>query len=288
VKVYQNPLYPPFHQLCVRTNAAWGLFCFVEGRVRGWQEKWAEAESRVKRDALLAAHRLPCSDITGEHDNGWRISFPVPDGFVITIDELDGSADDMVGLNAGWTVSQAYEAHETFLFDVAASYLHTSQSVVDKKCREKYENSRLYVGASETEVAYWNGLVRYSYRGDNNKKIRSFLRSQAPTLAAAESSNDRRVDLVAWYKAISTVRHAATHVGGFIRDDDIAGQPIQDFGQWFPIARDEEKSGYWLKLTKQKAELALRLLIEYGYQIFKALSQVIDGEWDLRGPGQKR
>jgi len=272
----ENPLYETFRVLCQTLCTLWGVFSIIAHDLQQWRERWHQQHTgrAVSKIDLVAGYSLAISDITGEHDNGWRINFPAG-GYAILGHTFDDDLDDILSRNGCWAVSQGYERFETFLFDVTAAYLHSHPAQADKGLKDGFENKGKNEGASDTSLVYWQRLVRHGYRSSDNAKILGFLRELAPALSEAETSNDRNVDLTEWYAAVSEVRHAATHADCVVKEARLAGWPDdrqRHMASWFPYERDVGAKGMRLRLRKEHAEKALERFAEYGYQVLKRLS----------------
>jgi hypothetical protein len=146
------------------------------------------------------------------------------------------TARALIAREAAWTVSQAYEAFETFLKDIVATYLQANKNQADSERIAKLDKKLPTL--NNTDIAYWKEYVN-SYRGRNSSELFGCLRRLAPTLAMAEQNNNRQLDLILWYQRVSEVRHAATHSAMIIRKNRLKGWvPSIPMRGWAPVAAE--------------------------------------------------
>jgi len=275
-----NPIQLPLRVLFSRLNILNGLLTVLDVRlteIRKVIEKRVQAKTG-EMPAILAGCSLPVLDLTSP-ETKWYPSggfYAADEGYVVAI-------DDLLYMYSAVVVSQGYEAFETFLFEIAAAYLHTKPGKADTEVKRKFELKGKNGGAKTSDLAYWQQYVR-CYRGDNNDKIFSLLRVLAPGICQCENSNPHGVDLVAWYDMVSEVRHAATHKDFLVKRASISDwskEKMEGFSGVFSIGPEIAGEGYKLRIKVKQAEKALSMYGSYAFVIFKFLS-IQDGySWDL-------
>ena len=277
-----NPVFPPLAELFGRLNFLYGLLRLLSNQLQNFERtlrKKFEGEAGLPKWLLLGSS-IPFTDLTGETDEGW-LKYRPSGGFLVSGEQYIEAAKIIVRRNSAWTVSQGYEAFETFLLDAAAAFLFANQGEADRKKLHKFVTLARRDGLVPSHRRFWQSFVRRFYRGKDNAKILGLLRSIASDLADAERDNNRGLDLRRWYRAASIVRHAVTHSDRAIEDPS----GLSEESTWFPCeCRDGKRV---LALDPKNAEQSLRTFAEYGFLVFKYLSQVQGYEWDILEKGFK-
>lgn len=282
-----NPIENPVGRLLARLNFLLGLLFVLKNRLLNDRKRIKKA-LEDKSSTLLpifSGVSLAVTDLTDFPADGWMTYFR--SGSFQTADyEYLETLDDIISRNSGWAVSQGYDAFETFLFDQVAIYLLNCSDKADAALLDKFERKNKHQGKQRTDIEYWERLVRFGYRGINNDKILTLLRSFAEGIATGEKSNTRGLDLVGWFRAVAEVRHAVTHAGFLIKDDrleswDDASKRL--LFHCFPAVRDDGACGFRLRLDYKKAEYGLRGLGEYAFLIFKSISMTEHYDWQILG-----
>ena len=282
-----NPIQNPIRRLLARLNVLLGLLFVLKSRLSNDRKRIENAlkEESDSYPVIFSGSSLPITDLTDWPAGDWMTFFR-SGSFQTAGKEYLNTLDDIISRNAGWTISQGYEAFETFLFNQAAAHLLTCPSLADQESLQKFENKKKHQGTPRTDIEYWQRFVRFRYRGDNNDKILSLLRSFACGIAEGEKNNTRTLDLVAWFEAIGEVRHAVTHADFLIKDDRLASwdqASRQLLFAHFPAGRDDAACGFRVRFDYKKAEVGLRGLAEYAFLIFKCISMTEGYDWQILG-----
>ncbi len=219
---------------------------------------------------------LIISDLTGSIDNGWlpygRTGFVKAEGAEI-IDKLKWVAQREGAL----AVAQAYEAFETFLYDIAASY---GFNIDASRTQSELRLSKI---TEKNSFEEWKAVIREVYRKGNNREIINKLRSLGKGLEVAENKtrNTRNIDIISWYKVVEQIRHAATHSDYKIKKSVLNKfKPEEKKILVERIPGIETETGYLIKMDKPSATFAIKLFAEYAHAIYKALSIRSDLEWN--------
>lgn len=273
-----NVLWKLFDRLNVINGLTYHLFWQLRAFQAMAQERLnamdpAKANSQVP--ALWGGTSLPVSDLTQPDE--WAVLY-ASGGFRSSNEEYLRIADSLMRRNAAWAVAQGWEAHETFLFDILATYLEANTALASPAKLSTY--SKKHADQAPSKPAEWAEFARL-YRSGNNKDLLDLLRQLAPHFKDGEVKNWRSLDLRAWYRALARVRHAVTHTDLVLPPDELAAIKSEDVLEYFPgIERD---GAYELRLSVESAEKILSLLAEHGFLVFKGLSIAANYDWEVLG-----
>lgn len=279
-----NPLEPALENLFERLNFYNFLIAYIDKRLTDLKndiERRAGESEKIGVEDLMHGTSLIITDLSGPTDDGWLYQYPTGNFDVEGEDYLQ-MLDEFVGREAERVVAQGYEAFETYLYDVTARFCdaNSEQSLVD------HFKGNL-PKAPDRNLEVWKKAVRGVYRRKPNSDLVDLIRNLGQDLEKAEvHTNNRGLDLVRWYQITGEVRHAVTHSEGVISSKVIEGldrKEIRVLRKNYPGAKTDE--GYALQLDVDSAQEALRTFAEYGYAIFKALSEERDYDW-VYLPGQ--
>jgi hypothetical protein len=279
-----NPLEPALENLFERLNFYNFLIAYIGKRLSNLNdniERRAGESEKIDVEDLMHGTSLIITDLSGPTDDGWLYQYPTGNFDVKGEDYLQ-MLDEFTSREAERVVAQGYEAFETYLFDVTARFCDakSEQSLVD------HFKGNL-PKASERDLEAWKKAVRGVYRRKANSELIDLLRDLGHGLDEAEMhTNNRGLDIVRWYQITREVRHAVTHSEGVISSEVIEGldhKEIDVLRDNYPGAMTDE--GYALQLDVDSAQEALRTFAEYGYAIFKALSEERSYDWKYL-PGQ--
>jgi hypothetical protein len=270
-----NPLEPALENLFGRLNFYNFLISYIDKRLTNLKndiERRAGESEKIGVEDLMHGTSLIITDLSGPTDDGWLYQYPTGNFDVEGEDYLQ-MLDEFIGREAERVVAQGYEAFETYLYDVTARFCDakSEQSIVDH-----FKGNLPKVPDRDLEA--WKKAVRGVYRRKPNSDLIDLIRNLGQDLEKAEvHTNNRGLDLVRWYQITGEVRHAVTHSEGVISSKVIEGldrKEIRVLRKKYPGAKTDE--GYALQLDVDSAQEALRTFTEYGYAIFKALSEERD------------
>ena len=272
-----NPLHSPLMRLFDRLSFLNGLLTHLENQSVNYLPllKKAFEEQNLDPSIMRAGVALTIRDLT-QPVNSFRAYHPVGSSVSHNLNEYQHMLEIVLYRNCGWAVAQGYEAFETYLKDITAIYIQRNVAAIDPAILKKLtpgtkkllELSNL--GFSQTDFEYWKSCIAYTRW--NNKDIVSQIRDEfSKILRNVEQDNQHSIDFVEWFDIVSEVRHAVTHSNGIIKPDK--QKPTwtqQTLNLYFP--GNVTSDGYELQLTVENAERNLQLFAEYGYVIFKCLS----------------
>jgi hypothetical protein len=259
-------------------KALWGKLVHINGmlflivnQIENYekQQECLWKEKGIKFPRFMGA-ALPVTDLTGPTDNGWLYHYPAG-GFSVKGHQFGKMKDEVTRRFSCFSVAQGYETFETFLKDTVARYLYLHPSAAKDKDIEKFEQE--YKNMDRSNVKHWMELVRstrVTYGGHANEKLFNFLRKNVPKLENAEHVNNRGMDLIKWYKAASVARHAITHSRLEIPHKAWKYLDKKD-KTFFPCKNQGER--HFLTIKRKHAEECLSMFAEYGFLIFKCLSE---------------
>ena len=271
-----NPLLQPLETLFRRLVMLMGLVDIVEEYLQGYRKFFISQFEKLGIEVghAYAGFNLIVWDIAPPvgHERGhWR---PVS-SFSAGGDRFLELADLFVQREAAWTVSQAFEAFESYLKDLLAAYLASrpqdSQLISLRQPRESSNPASWRAGLNS---ARWNSVT-----------LLASLRLVQPSIAPAEVTNARHIHLEEWHHVLKEVRHGATHSEMRIRSSRIAQWPpsrMRLLRREFP--GDIENGDYVLRLTKEHAQSAIQMAADYAFLLFKCLSQRCRYDWDILRP----
>lgn len=233
-------------------------------------------KGKLDKSRLVFGKSLAIRDLTEWPANGWAIYYP-SGKFILQGQEYLNSIEHLISRWSSWTISQSYEAFETFLKDITASSLLLPQADknIIKQNLSKFKQKK---GLSHENFEYWRDFTQQCYR--KNTEILGLLRTIAPDIKEAEKHNNRAIDLTQWFTVVTEVRHAVVH-----SDLKIKNNRMRD---WTTKERSllasnfngaYEQDSYILRIDISNANKCLTLFAEYAYTIYKKLSELYDYEW---------
>ncbi len=279
-----NPLGPALENLFERLNFYNFLIAYIGKRLSNLKddiERRAGESEKIDVEDPMHGTSLIITDLSGPTDDGWLYQYSTGNFDVEGEDYLQ-MLDEFVGREAERVVAQGYEAFETYLYDVTARFCDakSEQSLVNH-FKENLPK------ALERDLEAWRKAVRGVYRRKPNSDLIDLIRNLGQDLDDAEvHTNNRGLDLVRWYQITGEARHAVTHSEGVISNKVIEGLDLKEIRvlkKNYPGSKTDE--GYVLHLDVDSAQEALRTFAEYGYAIFKALSEERGYDW-VYLPGQ--
>lgn len=280
----KNQYRTPLRALWGKLNHINGILFLIVNQIENFEKQqqrlWKKKNIKIPR---FIGASLSMTDLTGPTDNGWPYHYPTG-GFSVKGHEFAKMNEEVIRRISCYSVAQGYEAFETFLKDTVARYLHTHQSEVCPKKIQKFENK--WKMKDKSQIEYWMEYVRRTYRGQGNEKLFEFLRDVVPELKVGEHDNTKGMDLTKWYKAASVARHAITHSRLEVKEGSWKYLDKND-QRYFPCK--SEGGRHFLALRRKHAENCLSIFADYGFLIFKCLSQKEGYKWNiLRGIDTKR
>jgi len=273
-----NPIINPLIILFQRLNQLNGfLFLFHSHLERNKRSIiYSVKKGKFDYSRLFAGSALVIRDLSEFPANKWARYYS------ISVFSTEGEgyikiADDLIIRESALTISQAYEAFETFLKNTTATFLGTNSN--NKKYENEFQNGlhrfnkKRGKSLNPTSFDYWIEFINHSYK--KNDEILTLLRKITPELDKLERQNNRALDLTVWYCVLTEVRHAITHSNLLIKNQKmnnwsqseryiLSGQINGVFNQY----------GYMLNPTMKNAKDILSLFAEYGFIIFKCLSKL--------------
>jgi hypothetical protein len=283
-----NPLQLPLDDLFEQLNLLNGLQFHLNNQLdlfkKMIRERWND--SGLDLSYLGAGAVLVFRDLSECPANGWARYYPSGQ-FVSKGEEFFKVSDELVGRSALWAVTQAYEAFETFVKDLAACYLYNNQDQVQLKKIRKHMNILKKNNYDPKNLDYWQSFVRLAYR--KTEDLLGYFRILSSEVEEFEKKNNRAFDLTEWYAVVAEARHAATHSNGIIkrlRTEGWISERLKLLERF--ISGVEVDSGYRMNPTFEETNQNLVIFSEYGFALFKALSKAKGYDWNILKKDQTR
>lgn len=272
-----NPIINPLVILFKRLNELNGfLFLFHSHLERNKRSiVYSIEKGKYNYSRLFAGSALVIRDLSEFPDDKWARYYSIS-VFSTEGEEYIKIADDLINRESAWTVSQAYEAFETFLKEILATFL------IENRNNQKYSEELLESltklkrkprkSLNPALVDNWRIFISEYYKND---ELLILLRKIVPDLNKIEKRNNRALDLTIWYGVITEARHSITHSDRLIKN-----QRMKGWSQYEYLILSEQLNGsfnhqgYLLNPTMENAKNILTLFDEYGFIIFKSLSEL--------------
>jgi hypothetical protein len=277
-----NPIQAPLDDLFLHLNILNGLLFHLESHLENLRKLFKESivKSNIDPSYIFAGASLVIRDLTERPENKWAVYYPSGRFFSQGEEEYLQKGNDLLCREATWTISQGYEAFETFLKDITATYVFIHREHADAEKLEKLDPMLRKELLEPTDVEYWKEFIRKAY--SKNVDLLKFLRKIAPELDEVEKRNSRNIDLTEWYVVVTEVRHAATHSNMLIKSEKMRSwsqERHELLNHFFPGTYID--GNYRLEPGRKDAETNLVLFAEYAFGVFKSLSKVQHYEWNI-------
>ena len=277
-----NPIQYPLNELLERLNRLNGLLLILENQLNNFRNLFKERldKSNLELSSISAGAALVIRDLTEYPEDRWPVYYSTG-SFVSQGEVYLQMIDVLVSREAAWTVSQGYEAFETFLKNITAAFLFRHSQYADANQLTKLDSMPTKSAVKPERFEYWEEFIARRYR--TNSELFKFLRKIAPELGEAEKRNNRNMDLNEWYIVVGEVRHAVTHADMLIKPKRMQSWlPARRelLTNWFP-GKDKIDDGYEPELDRKDAEKTLVQFAEYAYTVFKCLSKLENYNWKV-------
>ena len=269
-----TPLSPPVNILFDRLATLNGMLLLLSNQLNNFEKLWRRTfrEQEVDISHTFAGFTLGISDLTDSPAPQVRGWYPVG-SFTARGDEYLKSSRALIARETGWTVSQGYEAFETFLKDLSA-YLFIAHPESIEVAKAKLQAANLSDMKDAVRQLRWNTIKFTKTFGRISKR-----------LVDSEYSNNRGINIPCWHTAFAEVRHAVTHSNFLVKKarlDKMGSQSQMILRKNFD--GNDSEDGYSLVITTEQAKAALEFTGEYSFLIFKCLSTEFGYEWDILSP----
>jgi hypothetical protein len=276
-----NPLDTPLYDLFYHLNTLNGLLLTLDNQLNNFEKLYRQSISKTSFDIsiIFSGASLVLRDLTEWLNDGWARHYP-SGGFSAKGEGYFETIRVLLARESAWTVSQAYEAYEKFLKDIAATLLAENQQLAQAKKVEKFESDKKSKNLTKTEIAFWRAYIDYNYNTNNDKL--KFLRKISPDISKGETQNNRAIALIDWFAVVEELRHSATHSNfilktGRMKNWSKARREI--LKKYFSGKKIEQ--GYQIDITKEDATFCLELFSEYAFQVYKFLSISKGYDWNI-------
>lgn len=205
---------------------------------------------------------LIIGDWSGPTDNGWKLNFHTGIQKSTIKENYSSEIEKVLSREFGLAYSQCYEAFETLLKDFISVKISTDQNFKKSLPANKdYSRERLRGGDDIFKLVKKAGgkrLKKYSNQNNNNFKFGEI------------------------FKVFSEIRHAITHSQGVLNSSKIPKDKYYQalFEHLLPLNKLDDDL-ILLKFDYKTLDDLLIYLSEFGYQVFKILSEEDKYEWKI-------
>lgn len=211
---------------------------------------------------FFSATSLVIGDWTGPTDNGWKLPFHSGVHRLTEKENYSNEIENLLSREFGLTFAQSFEAFETLLKDFVDSKINTDTSFKESLSEDKdYSRSALRGGEEIFKLIKKAGGERFKkYSKQNNNNFR----------------------FTETFKVFLEVRHAITHSQGKIKTSKIPKDNYYEklFEHMLPLNKLEGET-VQLKFEFRTLDRLLIFISEFGFQIFKILSENDNYEWKI-------
>jgi hypothetical protein len=277
-----NPLNISINDLFYRLNTLNGLLFILGEQLKSFEKLYRESISETTFDItmIFSGTSLVIRDLTEWPKSGWA-EYYYSGSFWRKGEEYFELIRVLLARESSWTVSQAYEAFETFLKNISATLLLENQQLAETKRLNKFKSDKKSNGLTMTDIAFWRKYLDYHYK--TNVDRLKFLRKICPDISKkGEMKNNRAINLTDWFAVVEELRHSATHSDFIIyanRMKNWSKTKREILGKYFSGINVEK--GYQLNITTKNATVSLELFSEYSFQIYKFLSILRAYNWNI-------
>lgn len=276
-----NPFNTSAYNLFYHLNTLNGLLFTLDGQLTSFEKLYRDSFSETPFDIsmIFSGASLVIRDLTEWPESGWATYYP-SGAFSSKGEEYFKLIKILLARESSWTISQAYEAFETFLKDVSATLLLENQGLAETKKVEKFESDKKSNNLAKTDIAFWREYINYHYKTNTDKL--KFLRKKCPDISKGEMANNRAINLTEWFPVVEELRHSATHSDFIIHANRMKN--------WSKTKREILKGyftgintdqGYQIDITIKDATFCLELFSEYSFQVYKFLSISRGYDWNI-------
>lgn len=265
-----NPISPPLFALLERLTILNGQVSLLDNQLNNFRKfvmhNFEEHGFDTKR--IFAGYKLTVTDLTVPIDHKYQEWF-VAGKIALTGDKYLESADELISHSSAWAVAQSFEAFETFLRDINASYyLNTKPSKPIGHLKQ--------IPIEADSLSAWKSYFRSN--SWNTRSLLEQVRASAPSLGNYEKLNIRNIDLGQWHLLFIAARHAITHSNSLIYREQLTKLSISkdSVEKLLPLAFPGlwQDDTYKLTISKEDAKEIIEITAAYACLIFKCASEV--------------
>jgi hypothetical protein len=231
---------------------------------------------------------LIIGDWTGSTDNGWKLPFHTGIDKWTEKESYAKEIKNLLSRELGLSFAQCYEALETLLKDFANVKIISDETFRNSLSTEKYYSRNSLKGCNDIfDLIKKVGATRFkeysrsSLKGGND--IFDLIKKAGATRFKEYSKkNNNNFQFKEIFIIFSEVRHAITHSQGKLETSKIpkAKYYKELFEHLLPLNKLNAES-ISLKFEYKTLDHLLIYLAEFGFQIFKILSEEDNYEWNI-------
>jgi hypothetical protein len=277
-----NPLNAPLYDLFLHLNTLNGLLLNINDQLNSFEKSYRQSisETSFGISSIYSGSSIAIRDLTEWPENSVAKYYSCGAPFSVKGEEYFELIKILIAREASWTISQAYEAFETFLKNTLILLLLENPELAEIKKIEKFKLDKKRGDLKESDFSFWEEYLKYYYK-TNSLKLK-FLRKICPAIYKSETENNRTIDLNNWFAVVEEVRHSATHSNFIVKNNRM--------GHWTRAKNEMLKNhfhgrelwyGYILNTTIEDAKFSLILFSEYSFQIYKFLLISRGYDWNI-------
>lgn len=273
-----NPLFDPLNELFNKIVLSKGIIFQTSSHLEKFYKDYRKSLERVRSDLPFPTTgvSLLISDLTGPNQGGWKIPMPTRSTYSVYLDEIEENYEKIIRRSSMLELSHCYEALETFLYDITASYIYNYKNSV----RDQIKEFELLLYDYKT----LRKKVRVLYNSTDNREILKLIRRLSPQFNMVEINNNEKTNLKDWFKVLSVTRNCITHSNFQFSEREY--KKIKDNKPQLTFFQEnftyyEEQGVIFFNFHKEEVDTNLIRIAEYAFQIFKCLSIEQNLNWNI-------
>lgn len=280
-KLIMNILNAPLYDLFIHLNTLNGLLLNINDQLNSFEKLYRKSilEASFDISSIYSGSSIVIRDLTEWPENGVAKYYSCGAPFSVKGEEYFELIKILMVRETSWTISQAYEAFETFLKNILLILLSENPELLDKKMFDKFKSNKKNL-LHKTDFDFLKAYLD-SYYKTNTLKFK-YLRKICPDIYKGETKNNRAIDLNNWFAVVEEVRHSATHSNFIIKNNRMKDWSKANKAMLQKYFHGiESYYGYKLNVTIEDAKFSLILFSEYSFQIYKFLSISRGYDWNI-------
>ncbi|WPV02828.1 hypothetical protein SNE26_13655 [Mucilaginibacter sp. cycad4] len=185
--------------------------------------------------------------------------YPTGNSYELTTDNLDDEIVRILSYVSCLTLSQIFDAFESFLKNIIAETICHNPHI-QKKIKIVFQNDDF--------ISIRNEL--YRIQGSNNKGFIKTIRGTSPFFKSHERNNIWKRDMSNWFDLIAIIRHIVVHRRQNVPGDFMEAMTKKNLKKLFQNNFSLKKN--LLLLNPYNADEIINNLLEYAHLIYKSLS----------------
>ena len=251
---YENDLIKFFNRLTELSHISYQIKNTLENSLKGY-EKFSDEQ-------LISSSALVISDWTGTTDNGWQRNYHTGIFKQTYKRDFETQIQRIISFECCHTFAQSFEAIESFFKSCVISKSETVAVYFDIVSREISKN-----------------VTRENLPG-GDKLFELIKKACDSEFNLSSNNNNSKIKFKEFWTVISECRHAITHSSSVIKVKKLPSKShLEIFKRLFQ--HNEVNSSSWqIVLNNKNLTHLIKMLAEFGFQIFKMLSKTGYYNWE--------